>query len=132
MGYRRWDKPPDHSALRPSIMCFHKALEARLIIKWRFGLFLSKTEYHDRQASSIVEYSSIHVRCEKACSITSICTISQMGSSDEQSSITDQIAYCTIDFSLILRESGDSTSILEIASESKEDHGLDFIFHFRR
>jgi hypothetical protein len=33
---------------------------------------------------------------------------------------------------LILRESGDSTSILEIASESKEDHGLDFIFHFRR
>lgn len=71
------------------------------------------------------------MRGKETCGITGIRTISQMGSSDEQSSITDQIAHCTVNLGLVLRVPGDLTIILEISGESKQNHCLDLVPHLR-
>lgn len=74
---------------------------------------------------------SLHLRSQESRRITSIRTISQMSSSDNQSSRTDHITHSAIDLSLILRVIRDPTTILQITGESEENNSLNLIFDAR-
>lgn len=52
-----------------------------------------------------------------------------MGGSNDESSITNQVAYSTVYLRLVLRVVRDLTLVLQVASETKQDNTLDLVPH---
>lgn len=88
---------------------------------------------HLKQAdkSTLASPHSLHLRSQESRRITSIRTISQVSSSDYQSSRTDHITHSAVDLSLILGIIRDPTTILQITGESEENNSLYLIFDTR-
>lgn len=74
---------------------------------------------------------SSHMRCKKACSITSIQPVRQMSRGDDQRPITNQVTQRTVNFGLTRRITRNLASVLQIASKPKQHHSLDLRFHLR-
>lgn len=78
----------------------------------------------------VSHFRLLHSRRKEGRSIPGIRAISQMGCSDNQCPITNFVARCAVDFSLVLRVSRDLATVLLVASESEENHSLDLVMDF--
>lgn len=73
---------------------------------------------------------SFHLGSQEPGGRSSVSTVGEMGSCNNESSITDQVAYGAIYFSLVFGVVRDLTLVLQVASETEQDNTLNLVPDF--